>query len=87
MDTFTLLSEFIKPLLWLVMLVVLVKIWRLPAVKGRYGEWRVARKGARTLPASIYRPFHDATLRDDDGGLVSTHATLERCLGAFESHA
>ncbi len=73
MDTFTLLGEFIKPLLWLLPLIALLQIFKLPAVKGWFGERRVAGKGERTLPSSIYRPFHDVTLSDDVGTTQIDH--------------
>lgn len=63
----------IKPLLWLLPILVLVAFFRLPAVKGWFGERRVARRGQRTLPESIYRPYHDIMLRDDVGTTQIDH--------------
>lgn len=66
-------SGFITPLLWLLPLFLLGAILKLPVVKGWFGERLVIRRGEKTLPAAIYRPFHDVTLQDADGTTQVDH--------------
>jgi restriction system protein len=73
MEPFAQLISFTRPLLWLLPLFLLGAILKLPAVKGWFGERLVIRRGEKTLPAVIYRSFHDVTLQGADGTTQIDH--------------
>jgi len=67
MEIVSLFMAMLKPLLWLLPLLVLAGVLTSPWFKGLLGEHTVRRLIARRLDPSIYRAFSDVTIRAEDG--------------------
>src|SRR5690606_5555610 len=67
MDLTPILIAMLKPLLWLLPLLVVSGIVKSPWFKGWLGERKVRQLIRRRLDPKIYREFSNITVRDEDG--------------------
>lgn len=68
----------LKPLLWILPLLILGAVLKSPWFKGQIGEHRVRRIVARRLDPSIYREFSDVTILAGDGTTQIDHIYVSR---------
>lgn len=73
MELFALLVPMLKPLLWLLPLLVVGAILKSPWFKGMMGERSVRKLIERRLDLSVYREFHDVTVLAEDGTTQIDH--------------
>ncbi|MCL2075737.1 MAG: NERD domain-containing protein [Betaproteobacteria bacterium] len=73
MELTSLFIATLKPLLWLLPLLIVVAILKRPWFKGTMGERRVKRLIGRQLNPSIYREFSNVTVQTDDGTTQIDH--------------
>ena len=64
---------FLKPVLWLLPILIIIAFLKSPLVKGWFGEKLVETKAKRKLPPEIYRPFHNVTIPDGAGTTQIDH--------------
>lgn len=72
------LLDALKPLWWLLPLLLLLAVFKSAIFKGWLGETLVRTKAARQLDSSIYRPFHDLIIPDSRGTTQLDHIYLSR---------
>jgi len=67
MEITPLVVGLLKPLLWLLPVVVVAGILKSPWFKGWWGEYQVRTLMRRRLSPEVYREFHNVTIRDEFG--------------------
>ena len=73
----------LKPLLWLLPLVVASGILKSPQFKGWLGERKVRTLVRQHLDPSVYREFHNLTLRDEFGDTTQIDHVYVSHYGVF----
>ncbi|MFC5049780.1 nuclease-related domain-containing protein [Rubritalea spongiae] len=65
-DITTLFTTFLSKYWWILLIIIALKIFRLPSVKGWFGE-QLVNRALKRLPATDYHLFHDFYLPRPDG--------------------
>lgn len=72
------ISPLIAPLLWMLALMVVISLCRLPVVKGWWGEYLVRGWIKRRLDPAVYHGLHNLTLPTSDGSTQIDHVLVSR---------
>lgn len=78
MDALQVLYKVASQFLWMLPLLIVVTIFRLPYVKGYIGELIIKLAGKVMLDRSVYHPHHNVTLMMDDGTTQIDHIYVSK---------
>ncbi len=73
MDFAPIIQVALKPMLWALLFIVIIRLLRTPKLKGFFGEAVVKFLAKRKLPADVYAPIHNVTLPTPDGTTQIDH--------------
>ena len=82
MDYVSVLGNALGAIWWLIPLVLIAGVLKTPRFKGVVGESLVKLAARARLPADVYHPVHNVTLRTPDGTTQFDHVFVSR-LGIF----
>ena len=82
MESFPLATSILKPMLWLIPILLILGFLKSASFKGWFGEKLVSRKAALRLPQGDYFPYDNVTIPDGTGTTQIDHIYVSR-FGVF----